>query len=336
MQSVKFGLFSDLHLDIMHDGEKRIRTFLNDCLREQVDFVISVGDFTYPEDTGPNRCLCSEESLPVNLKNAMEAGTPAPKMEILKEYNTFTLPHYHTLGNHEMDFSSKDESAALLGMPSRYYDFVRDGWHFIILDTNHYRDEQGKIRSYCKGDYFGHRDLPYLDEEQLVWLKERLWACPFPAVLFSHQPLYPRRPGGGIKNYEAFRQLLCSVDGAADRVKMCVYGHFHADEYQVHDHILHYGINSISNHWVGTGYACRRFDPETERAFPNLCYTFPYKEPVYAMVTLDEKGVVIRGRKGAFVPPLPEELNYRVHPVSPSVEDREFFWDRLDSHTSIC
>lgn len=321
MSALTFGLFSDLHLDIMQDGEARLETFLADCLGRGVDFVLNAGDFTYPEDTG--RCDCPPESLPVNLKNAMTRPSPVPKGRVLERYAAFPLPHYHTLGNHEMDFSTKEEAVALLGMPGRYYDFTAGGWHFLVLDTNHYRDAAGTIRGYCRGDYFGQPRGHWLDGEQLAWLEERLRARPEPAVMISHQPLYPRPAGGGLQNYDALAKILASAGG---RVRMCIYGHCHIDEYAWWDRILHYCVNSISNHWAGESYARRRFDPATEERYPNLRYTFPYRGPVYAIVTLDEAGAAIRGRQSGFVPPSPAELGYTAARVSAGVEDRVFQW----------
>ena len=67
--NVKFGIFTDLHLDIMHDGRIRLDTFIEQMKKEDVDFIIQLGDFCYPEDT--SKCLCSEKNIPINLKNAM-------------------------------------------------------------------------------------------------------------------------------------------------------------------------------------------------------------------------------------------------------------------------
>ena len=325
MTALRFGLFSDLHLDIVSDGERRLTHFLSQCLKEDVDFVLSAGDFTYPEVTA--HCLCRPEKLPVNLKNAMLQVPPVPKMELLRRYNSFPKPHYHVLGNHEMDFSSKDEAVELLGMPGRYYRFSHKGWQFFVLDANLYRDEEGVLHSYRYGDYHNFTDYPYLDREQLRWLEDSLRAHPEPAVLFSHQPLYPRPGGGGVRNYGELRSILTSIrDGDLPRVRMCVYGHVHRDEYAFQDGVLHYCVNSISNHWAGTDYTCRRFPPAVEEDFPNLRYTFPYRDPLHAIVTLDEDGAVIRGRRSAFIPPTPEELGYRGGPVTAQVADRRFRW----------
>jgi len=47
--SVVFGVFTDLHMDIMHDSLFRLRTFLNAAERCNVDFIVNLGDFSYPD-----------------------------------------------------------------------------------------------------------------------------------------------------------------------------------------------------------------------------------------------------------------------------------------------
>lgn len=43
--NVKFGVFADLHTDIMHDGEARMTEFLEACRKEDVDFVVLDGNY---------------------------------------------------------------------------------------------------------------------------------------------------------------------------------------------------------------------------------------------------------------------------------------------------
>ena len=60
--TVKFAAFTDLHLDIMHDGARRLDAFLNAAEQEDVDFIIHLGDFSYPEDT--SCCKCDPQKMP--------------------------------------------------------------------------------------------------------------------------------------------------------------------------------------------------------------------------------------------------------------------------------
>ena len=47
-QPVTFAAMTDLHLDIMHDGMMRIDAFLDAAQKADVDFIIQLGDFSFP------------------------------------------------------------------------------------------------------------------------------------------------------------------------------------------------------------------------------------------------------------------------------------------------
>lgn len=329
---VRFGLFSDLHMDIMHDGERRLRTFLSECDKESVDFIINNGDFSYPTDTSVSHC--SEKNRPENIVNAMLTPSPSPKMEMLGLFNSYHKPHYHVLGNHEMDFCSKESVMKIYGMKTTHYDFHSNGWHFIVLDPNFYKDENGICRDYSYGDYFDHRDtLPYLPDEELSWLKSVILNSDEKSVIFSHQPLFRfRKEGSGIRNHEEFSKLVREINGLfPGRIRLCIYGHVHLDDLSVHDGVMHYSINSMSNHWVGSEFEEKRFDDETERTYPNLRYTFPYTEPLFAIVTLDDEGFTVKGRTGEFFRPTPDDIGFDKYIVSASVRDRHIPWSDVEN-----
>ena len=41
-KQVKFGVFADLHVDIMHDAQERLEKFLEDCRKEDVKVGMAV------------------------------------------------------------------------------------------------------------------------------------------------------------------------------------------------------------------------------------------------------------------------------------------------------
>ena len=92
-KSVNFAIISDIHHDIMHDGEERLQAFINTANENNVDFIIDLGDFCFAKDS--NR-------------------------PFLNIWNGFTKDKYHVLGNHYMDICSKDEYVNFTGMPARY------------------------------------------------------------------------------------------------------------------------------------------------------------------------------------------------------------------------
>lgn len=319
--NVRFGIFTDLHLDIMHDGRARLNAFIDQMEKENVDFIIQLGDFCYPEDT--SKCLCSEENLPVNLKNAMTTPIDVPKIELLEKFNHFSKPHYHVLGNHELDFCSKKQAMKLYGMENRFYSFTCKGWKFIVLDGNNFKTESGEFKDYYYGDYFDSKDLPYIDPEQMSWLEKELFSNEMPVVIFSHQPL--NKSSRGIKNADELLDLFDNVNKNGKRVYLCINGHTHVDVYTECNGVGYYTLNSMSNHWIGKNFAKHRFSNEIESSFPNLQYTFPYKKPLYAVVELDSKRAYIKGKTGEFFEPGPVDMGCKQE-LSASIRDREIVW----------
>lgn len=321
--TVKFAVFADIHLDIMHDGPRRLDAFLRAAEEADVDFIIHLGDFSYPEDT--SCCKCAPEKMPVNLHLAMEHPPDVPKKELLARFAAFPKPSYHMLGNHEMDFSTKDMAMELYGMESPCYSFHCNGWHFIALDGNHCRNEQGEIVDYWYGKYFETKDLPYLGKKQLLWLEKELEDGPEPVVLFCHQPMWecPR----GLKDGADLRRLIQQSRARGKMVRLCMNGHLHEDLLSMKDGVIYYTLNSISNYWAGVKYETLRYSEKIDAEFPNLRYTLPYQKPIYAVITLDESGMTVQGVKGRFVQPGPLHTDLRPMPTA-SIRNRHLEWPK--------
>ncbi len=72
----------------------------------------------------------------------------------------------------------------------------------------------------------------------------------------------------------------------------------------------------MSYKWVGEKYRHARFSPEIEKAHPWVSYTIPYKEPLFAIVTLTSDGILnIDGAKSQYIPPTPSGLGYPADPL---------------------
>ena len=324
--SVKFGIFADLHVDIMHDAQMRLEAFLSACREENVDFIIHLGDFCYPES---RKVICKPENRPINIENALHTPTYANKDAIISLFRDFEKPGYHVIGNHDCDMCSKDEVLRYYGVDyGPYYSFDMGGFHFVVLDPNHYRKD-GKIISYCNGNYFdAEGDLPYLPDEQLQWLQEDLANTPYPSVLFSHERL--TEDHCAIRNADALRKILLD---APHGVVLALNGHEHMDNVWKVDNTWFLNINSISNYWLGEDYLClERYGKEIDETHPNIRYVVPYREPVFSFITLDETGAKVSGRRGSFVGITPDEQGVTkagtpfrrklVSPITPSQQDR--------------
>ena len=309
MGSVKFGIFADLHVDIMHDGEERLRVFLNAARREQVDFVIQLGDFCYPDENRRNDC--PPEYRPVNVKNALLFKTYSDKDEIRRMYRDFEKPSYHVIGNHDCDMCSKEQLLTYHSMKKAYYSFDVGEYHFIVLDTNYFM-ENGEYHSYEYGNYFDEsgdkvRTLPYLPPFEIEWLKKDLDSTEKPSVIFSHQSL---RKGAmrSILNSDAFKE---AISNRRSKVVLCFNGHTHLDGVALEDGIYYMHLNSMSNHWMGEEFSCfGRYGRDIDEKYPNIKYVAPYSDPLFAIVELDGGGAKITGKRANIVGKTPDELDY--------------------------
>lgn len=152
VQPVKFGLITDLHQDIMHDGLERMQAFVREMSIQRPDALIQLGDFAYP-----------------NKKNKAV-------IDLFNEAHAETL---HVIGNHDTDAGhTKEQCLEVWGMPGRYYSQEIAGIKLIVLDGN----DTGSPTH--QGGY-----VSYVGEEQLEWLKTELATSEAPIIILSHQPL---------------------------------------------------------------------------------------------------------------------------------------------------
>lgn len=318
VENVKFGVIADLHADIVQDAHRRMDRFLWECRREQVDFIVQLGDFVYPDE---GNCDCRPENRPVNIQNAIDHPTPVDKQELRNRFESFEKPHYHVLGNHDLDFCSKEQMTAFLGMPAPQYAFEHGGVRFAVLDCNFWRQE-GQLKDFCRGDYFDGQDLPYLSPRCMEWLEKDMWQhMDKPFVLFSHQRLVEGR--WSIRNHEELRTLFRRYRAAGGRVALCMNGHNHMDDVCEQDGVCFFDVNSASNQWLGEEYACARFSDRTEQEYPNLRYTAPYADCLYAIVEMKNGRGTIHGRASRFVSPSPRELGC-MEDYTAQITDHEF------------
>lgn len=294
-ENVRFAICADVHQDIIHDAPNRIKTFVEEAKMEKVDFIIQLGDFCFPV----------EENKP-----------------FLEIWNSFPGHKYHILGNHDMDICSKQEEMEFLGMKKNNYSFDQGAFHFIVLDPNYFVEE-GKFSDYEAGNYFKHaKTRATIPPAQIEWLKNDISQTDKLVVVFSHQNLEGKR---GVKNQMEIRKILEDANSSRQKVIACFSGHDHDDLHSKINGIHYIRINSMSYEWVGKKYQYQgRFTEEIDKYRPALKYTLPFAKPVFAIVEIDPNGLLlIKGKKGAYVLPGPDELDVKVDfQLSPSVSDR--------------
>lgn len=309
-KKIKFGIFSDLHVDIMHDTQGRLREFLRAARENDVDFIIQLGDFCYPDEG--RRCVCKSENQPVNIANSLIYPTYADKNAIISLYKNFEKPAYHVIGNHDCDMCSKEMILDYYGADyGSYYSFDMGDIHFIVLDTNYYM-EDGEYYSYDFGNYFDStpgkkRTLPYIPPVELEWLRRDLDSTDKPSVIFTHQSLRSGAPRA-ILNASDFQKV---IKNRRSRVVACFNGHIHIDGATKDDGVWYVHVNSMSNHWMGEDYtSTMRYTAEIDEKYPNIRYVAPYSNALYAIAQIDRDGLEIKGRRGEFVGKSPDELDY--------------------------
>lgn len=293
-ESVRFAVCTDVHQDLIHDATDRIGKFVKTAEDKKADFIIQLGDFCLPYESNQN---------------------------FLDLWNSFDGPGYHALGNHDMDVSPKIVTQDFLGMEKAYYSFDKGDFHFIVLDPNYYKDGDNMV-AYTNGNYYAHtQNRAYIPQTQLNWLKEDLAATNKYTIVFSHQSL---EHWGGIKNKAIVRKIFAEANKPKKKVIACFCGHDHQDRYAEIDGIHYIGLNSSSYAWVGKKHEYSGRYPETiEEKYPNLKYTIPYRESVFAIVDINRNGrIEISGVQGGFVSPGPDDLGMADHPYSGGISDR--------------
>lgn len=276
---LKFAVVSDIHTDIMHDGEKRLQDFLAAATKNKVDFIIELGDF----------CHAKSSNKP-----------------FLNLWNQYPGDKYHALGNHDMDVCTKEEYMSFTGMKNRYYSFDKGDFHFIVLDPNNLFVD-GAYIPYKNGNFYvDMSQREHLDPEQVEWLKKDLASTRKRCILFSHECFE-----NTVQNRELVRGILEAENERCGfkKVVAAFSGHDHTNYTKEINGITYIQINSASNQWVGEEYACpERFSKEIDKEKPSLKYTVPYTDALYAIVTVGPKGMKLKGRESTFIAPTPSEI----------------------------
>ena len=285
---LRFGVMTDVHQDIMHDAGERVKQFIGEMTAVQPDFIIELGDFCQPV---------------------------AKNRDFMKAYNAYPGEKHFVLGNHDMDGGFRADSTVFFyHSKGRYYSFDKNGFHLVVLDANEVNPSPDRAPGYAH----------YVGKEQRDWLMRELLKSKYPTVVFSHQPL-----NNGIENSKEILQLMTDAGKAnpSGRVVACFNGHDHADFAKQIDGIWFIQVNSMSYDWLGDQYAHKSYPDSIHKNYPAIQYTAPYKDPLWAMVTLSSSGkITIKGRKSVYVGLSPAELRHPGKgngiPSSSAISDR--------------
>ena len=235
-----------------------------------------------------------KEEKPDALLQLGDFAYPTKKNEVVtKAFEKAHPKALHVLGNHEIDGGhSFDQVAKLWGMKGRYYTENVNGLDLIVLDGNE------KPKNHKRG-YPAH-----IGQKQLEWLEKQLKNLKGPILVISHQPL---AGPGSIDNAGEVQALL---DAAADKVLLAVNGHTHIDHVARAGKLSYLHVNSASYKWVGGSHRNKSYPPEVHSKFRWVEYTCPYRDSLFATLTLDPaKGrIELKGRESQWVGKSPSQL----------------------------
>lgn len=217
---VNIGICTDLHHDLIKDGEQRLQAFITEMNILKPDFIIQMGDF----------CVPKSANLP-----------------IMNIWNQFTGPKYHVIGNHDVDGGfTQDQVLEFWNAKARYYSFDCNGYHFIVLNGNE-RPAGDTSKSYPRS----------ILAEQRNWLKQDIDNTAFPVIVFCHQGI--DNDLDGVKEGNLIRLIFerANLKAGFKKVQLVLSGHNHEDYLNHYNNINYLQINSMSyqfSHLKNNGY----------------------------------------------------------------------------------
>jgi hypothetical protein len=227
--SVTFGFITDVHHGTHgKDQVGRLTPFIDAAIARKPDFILQCGDF-----------CCAKGGI----------GTAK---EFLAEWNRFPGAKHHVIGNHDCDFQTKAELLEAWRIPHPYYSFDAGDFHFVILDRNHYLDDEGKTVPYANGNWYpihrkggpGHlARVSRIDKPQLDWLAKDLASTEKPVVIFQHQP---SGVGSHDGNWDDVNFVIDSHNASRRKVQVVAVfaGHDHDEEHSVRHGVHHLTLTS--------------------------------------------------------------------------------------------
>lgn len=278
---MKFAVFTDLHYDSIHDGDRRIHELISSVKNENIDFAIELGDLCYPTD--------ENKHILIQLK---ELGVPC----------------FFNVGNHNSDAYPIDVVLKFFGIENGYYSFVFENIKFIVLDANYIKTQDGS-KPYYKRNYNNTTNAyPYVPQEEIEWLKKEIVDDQFYYVIFSHQSLSNGFMKRGISNREEVRAILEQRNSNGKKVLFCMNGHDHGDDVKVINGIHYYTLNAMSYIWHGIKETFN-YSSEIHKKYPYLKDLILYEEPLHVIVTVDENmNVQIEGMEGHYQNVTPKDI----------------------------
>ncbi|MFK7844572.1 MAG: metallophosphoesterase [Rhodothermales bacterium] len=284
---LQMGVIADLHHGLATDAMTRLERFMYAVDKQKPDCLLQLGDFNF--------------------------GKPDSD-ECMQLWRQFQGPKFHVLGNHDMDFYSKAHMMDYWRMPAPYYSFDLEGFHFIILDRNSIKTDDGYIPYEKANFYVDAATRGFAEPAQLEWLKADLEATQLPTVVFVHQGLAMDDLEQDERiSADPIEAILAQARDAKGQTKVvaCFCGHHHLDRYIKKDGIHYVWLNSASYYWVGDAYG-------------RMAY---YEDALFSFLSFYADGsITLEGRSTEWTAPSPAALQFPdAKKLNTFISDRQLF-----------
>ena len=268
---IKFSVFADLHYreGNWNEADKRLEAIFERAIKNHCQFIMHCGDFCH------------------DIRAAKE---------MIERYNNFSIPTYHTMGNHDFEESNNIAevcSAYKMGSKS-YYSFEIGNIKFISLDSNFFHNHSGELCHYASSSVYDkcHQIEQSLSPEELEFLDRELSSCKSMAVIFSHSSV---NKFNGITNRQEAQNIIFSHSKTP---VLWINGHFHRNSLAIMNNLAVFDLNSTTSDWVNNPH--NAYPPELMEKFHLSRHELLYETPVHAIVTVSDDGEIkIDGMTGA-------------------------------------
>jgi len=240
---LRFAHLTDMHVEPGIGAEEGVKKCIEHILKteKRVDFFVNGGDLIM-DALGKDE---TETEAQWAIWRSIRATYP-------------DLKFYHCIGNHDVwgktphveKFPGKAWVLKEHGMDSPYYTFESNGWHFIVLDSTHLKED---------GTWYTAK----LDTMQRKWLEKTLKDIPSknPIMIISHIPILGATPfldGDNAKTGDwivpgAWMHIdaksLINLFQKHENIKVCISGHIHLVESLLYQNIHYHCSGAVSGNW---------------------------------------------------------------------------------------
>ncbi|NRF42012.1 metallophosphoesterase [Pedobacter foliorum] len=227
---LRIAHLTDIHMRPELNAPDRFRQCMKEIKKHKIDFFLNGGDTIFAADYG-------------NITRDRVEAQWAIWKELRSELSEYEM--HSCLGNHDMWWAAPDKQDAMYGkphvvkqlnIPNRYYSFQKQGWHFVILDSN-------------------NSNAGSLDPEQRTWLEADLAALPkgTPVLCLSHYPILGVSTIMEGGNHTDSRYITDLFYKHKDKKITCLSGHIHLLDAAEYNGVNYYCNGSLSGFWWEEG-----------------------------------------------------------------------------------